>query len=90
MSPRPPPPHSDIADRSCSLAELAAGERGVVVAVDRGTAVGRRLLDLGFVPKTPVAVVRDAPLGDPVEYEVRGTRFCLRRSEARLVQVRPG
>jgi len=34
-------------------------------------------------------MVRNAPLGDPVIYELRGTQLCLRRSEARLVQVRP-
>jgi Fe2+ transport system protein FeoA len=89
MSIQPQPDPQESPTPSCSLAELEKGERGVVVEVDAATPVGRRLLDLGFVPRTPVTVVRNAPLGDPVEYEVRGTRFCLRRAEARLVQVRP-
>jgi Fe2+ transport system protein FeoA len=70
------------------LAELAPGRAGVVAHVDAGDRVGRRLLDLGFVPQTRVLVVRRAPLGDPFEYELRGTRLCLRRSEAARVRVR--
>ena len=49
------------------LADLPPGARAVVERVDPGLAIGRRLLDLGFVPGTEVRVVRRAPLGDPVE-----------------------
>ncbi len=73
-----------------SLAELEPGAGARVTAVDGGSAIGRRLLDLGFVPGTEVRVVRRAPLGDPIEYELRGYRLCLRRSEALRVQVEPG
>lgn len=72
-----------------SLAELALGVRAVVAYVDPGRPIGRRLLDLGFVPDTPIRALRRAPLGDPVSYEVRGAQLCLRRSEARHVLVRP-
>jgi ferrous iron transport protein A len=70
-----------------SLADLEPGAGARVAAVDAGSRIGRRLLDLGFVPGTEVQVVRRAPLGDPVEYELRGTRLCLRRSEALRVRV---
>jgi ferrous iron transport protein A len=70
-----------------SLADLEPGARARVAAVDAGSAIGRRLLDLGFVAGTAVRVVRRAPLGDPVEYELRGYRVCLRRSEALRIQV---
>ena len=71
------------------LADLEPGAGARVAAVDAGSAVGRRLLDLGFVPGTEVRVVRRAPLGDPVEYELRGYRLCLRRSEALRIRVEP-
>ncbi len=45
------------------------------------TPVPPRLRDLGFVPDTPLRVVRAAPLGDPVEIEIRGYRVCLRRAD---------
>ena len=72
-----------------SLADLAPGSTARVAAVDPLSPIGRRLLDLGFVPGTAVQVVRRAPLGDPVEYELRGYRLCLRRSEAQRIQVEP-
>ncbi|MCX8072316.1 MAG: FeoA domain-containing protein [Candidatus Binatia bacterium] len=43
--------------------------------------VSHRLLDLGFVPGTRLKIVRRAPLGDPVEIEIRGTRLCFRRRQ---------
>lgn len=70
-----------------TLASLAPGREAAIERVDTSTAVGRRLLDLGFAPGTRVRVVRRAPMGDPVAYELRGYRICLRRAEAALVQV---
>jgi Fe2+ transport system protein FeoA len=72
-----------------SLARLGVGAAAVVEAVESGSAVGLRLLDLGFVPGTVVRALRRAPLGDPTLYELRGTQLCLRRSEAERVRVRP-
>jgi ferrous iron transport protein A len=59
-----------------------------VLGVDTSVAAGRRLLDLGFLPETPLRVLRRAPLGDPVVYELRGYRICLRRADAARVRVR--
>jgi ferrous iron transport protein A len=73
---------------SVALADLEPGAGAWVESVDPSSATGRRLLDLGFVPGTRVRVVRRAPLGDPVEYELRGYRLCLRRSEALRIRVR--
>ena len=46
-----------------------------------------RVLALGFVPGTEVKSVRRAPFGDPTEYELRGGRVSLRRSEAALLLI---
>jgi len=72
-----------------SLADVLPGSSARVVAVDPQSPIGRRLLDLGFVAGTVVRVLRRAPLGDPVEYELRGYRVCLRRSEASRIAVEP-
>jgi Fe2+ transport system protein FeoA len=61
----------------------------VIHRVEVNSGIGRRLLDLGFVPETPVAVLRRAPLGDPVSYQLRGYQICLRRSEAEQILVLP-
>jgi Fe2+ transport system protein FeoA len=71
-----------------TLADLGPGARAVVERVDPGLPIGRRLLDLGFVKDTAIRVLRSAPLGDPVSYEIRGSRLCLRRRDARHVWVR--
>lgn len=69
------------------LAELAAGERARVVAVDAGSDAARRLMDLGLIRGTPVEVMRRAPLGDPIEVRLRGFMLTLRRSEAEHITV---
>ena len=72
-----------------SLARLRPGESGVVESLAPDDAVTQRLRDLGFVTGTRIAVLRTAPLGDPVLYELRGYELSLRRSEASRVRVRP-
>lgn len=48
-----------------------------------------RLRELGLVPGTKIRVVRRAPLGDPIEVAVRGSRIAMRRSEARHIEILP-
>ncbi|MGH0035879.1 MAG: FeoA family protein [Myxococcota bacterium] len=72
------------------LSELRPGDLGRVCQVSESSALERRLLDLGFLPETPVRMIRRAPLGDPIEFEIRGTRICLRREEAGHIRVRLG
>jgi Fe2+ transport system protein FeoA len=72
-----------------TLADLPPGASARIERVE-ATPIGRRLLDLGFVPETPIRVLRRAPLGDPTTYELRGTRLCLRRAEALAVWVSQG
>jgi DtxR family Mn-dependent transcriptional regulator len=69
------------------LHELSVGQRGVVVRVGGQGPAKRRMMDMGLVPGTEVKVVRVAPLGDPVEFEVKGYSLSLRKSEARNITV---
>lgn len=71
-----------------TLADLAIGAEGVVVAVDCPRAVARRLMEMGVLPGTSVAVVRVAPLGDPIEIGVRGCSISIRRREAAGIVLR--
>lgn len=76
---------------SASLAGLRTGERARVAglaAACRGAA-RRRLLDLGFVPGTPVEVDLVSPGGDPTAYRVRGAVVALRREQAALIRIVP-
>ena len=63
------------------------GHCAEIKTVDESSPIGRRLLELGFRPGTQLRVIRRAPLGDPTTYELRGSRFCLRRAEAERISV---
>jgi ferrous iron transport protein A len=81
-------PTSSSSASPITLDTLSPGETGVVVGLVGKEPVDQRLLDLGLVPGTPVRALRRAPLGDPTEYELRGYRLCLRRTEGARVRVR--
>lgn len=69
------------------LSELPVGGRALVVAVEGEGAFRRRMLELGFLPGTPVERTGQAPLGDPLTIEVRGAVLCVRAVDARHVRV---
>ena len=68
---------------------LAPGESATIARLDGDPGIARRLMELGLVPGTIVAIVRTAPFGDPLELIVRGVHLSLRRSEARSIHVTP-
>ena len=73
-----------------SLSDLRLGTSGRVIGLQENTAddpIVNRLSNLGFVPGRTVTPLRRAPLGDPVVYRVADYELCLRRQEARMVQV---
>ena len=72
-----------------SLAELPRGRVATVESVGGERPFRRRLMEMGLVPGTRVSVVNVAPLGDPMEIELRHGRMSIRRHEASLVSVRP-
>ena len=70
------------------LSELDVGETAEVVAYSAGSRGYRtRLMAMGLTPGTRFTLKRLAPLGDPVEIEVRGFALTLRKQEAEFVRV---
>ena len=72
---------------SGSLDTLPLGLAARVVNVHGGSAISRRLMEMGVVPGAPIKVIRSAPLGDPIQVCVRNYHLALRRSEARAISV---
>ena len=72
---------------SSSLAEIPLGRTATVTRVDGSRAFRRRLLEMGLVPGTEVKVVTVAPFGDPLQIEIRGGQWSLRRLEAAQIAV---
>lgn len=69
------------------LTQVRIGQRASVKRLTCKGAVRQRMLDMGLVPGAEIAVVRRAPLGDPIEFDVKGYHLSLRRSEAEQVLV---
>ena len=73
--------------KSERLADLSTGSRGVIVRVLGQGAFRKRISEMGFVKGQLVKVIKNAPMKDPVEYEIMGYKVSLRRSEADLIEV---
>jgi len=70
------------------LSDLKPGETGTVVGYGKGTiAYKERLLAMGLTRGADFSVERVAPLGDPIEIQVRGFALSLRKGEAACVLV---
>ena len=69
------------------LNEFAIGESGVVKAVGGEGKIKRRLFDMGVTPGAEIFLRKKAPLGDPLEVNIRGYELTLRKTEAELVTM---
>lgn len=69
------------------LADLKPGQSGIVTAVAGTGRLACRLMEMGLVPGVSVQVLRKAPLGDPIQYRVRGAVISMRAAEAASVTV---
>ena len=69
------------------LSELKSGEAAVILKVRGHGGFRRRIMEMGFVRGKRVEVILNAPLQDPIEYNIMGYAISLRRSEANMVEV---
>ena len=74
-------------DDSVSLASLSPGQKGKITALDLHGAQKGRVMEMGLTAGTTIEVIKVAPMGDPVQYKVRGGHISLRKAEAALIQV---
>ena len=69
------------------LSDLHTDDEAVIIKVLGHGAFRKRITEMGFVKGKKVRVIKNAPLRDPIEYEIMGYKLSLRRSEAELVEV---
>ncbi|MBQ5836733.1 MAG: ferrous iron transport protein B [Alistipes sp.] len=69
------------------LSELKTGESAIVLKVLGHGGFRRRIVEMGFVRGVKISVVQNAPLKDPIEYNILGYNISLRRSEAKMVVI---
>ncbi|MBR0148086.1 MAG: FeoA domain-containing protein [Lachnospiraceae bacterium] len=70
-----------------TLKDVKVGETVVVVKLHGEGAVKRRIMDMGITKNTSVYVRKVAPLGDPIEVNVRNYELSLRKADAEMIEV---
>ena len=70
-----------------TLDQLRPGMTGKIISVGGEGELRLRLLDMGLIPRTEVALIKVAPMGDLIEIRVRGYELTLRVSDARNIEV---
>ena len=71
-----------------TLRDVAVGQQAEVVKVHGEGAVRKRIMDMGITKGVTIYVRKVAPLGDPVEMQVRGYELSLRKVDCAMVEVK--
>ena len=74
-------------ESSVLLSHLTVGETAKIIEFRDHGSICQRLLEMGITPDEEVKVIRFAPMGDPIEIEIRGYRLSLRKQEAEMIVV---
>ncbi|MCR5088526.1 MAG: ferrous iron transport protein A [Oscillospiraceae bacterium] len=70
-----------------TLREAAVGSTARVVKLHGEGAVKRRIMDMGITKGVEVYIRKVAPLGDPMEVNVRGYELSIRKADAELIEI---
>ena len=76
-----------LKERRMTLRDLKVGESGRILNNRTSGALKQRFMDMGITKGVVVKVVKIAPLGDPVEIEIRGYHLSIRKDDAREIEV---
>jgi Fe2+ transport system protein FeoA len=71
-----------------TIAELKVGQSGTISAVGGEGALRLRFLDMGLIPGTKVTLQKVAPMGDPVQINLRGYELTIRLEDAGKITLR--
>lgn len=72
---------------STQLHLLRPGQRALIARINGENALRRRFVEMGIVKGETILIERHAPLGDPVEYLIKGYHLALRKEEAAQIEV---
>ena len=68
---------------------LRPGQRAIITRINGESTLRRRFIEMGIVKGETILIERNAPLGDPVEYFIKGYHLALRKEEAAYIEVSP-
>ena len=69
------------------LSDLKPGTQAVIKKINLSGSLKRRLMDMGVVPNEIIVVEKIAPLGDPIEINIKNYKLSIRKSEAEKIEV---
>ena len=69
------------------LDTVITGEKARIVSVRAKGQLRKRLLEMGIIPGAIIESIRVAPLGDPVEFRVKGYNLSIRKGDASCIEV---
>ena len=70
-----------------TLKELSVGQSGTIRRIGTAGALKQRFMDMGITKGTAVKVIKIAPLGDPIEIEIRGYNLSIRKEDAGKIEM---
>lgn len=70
-----------------TLKDVKFGQTVTVIKLHGDGAVKRRIMDMGLTKGTEVFIRKVAPLGDPIEINVRGYELSLRKEDAEMIEI---
>ena len=70
-----------------TLKDARVGDTVAVVKLHGGGAVRRRMMDMGITKGVSLYIRKVAPLGDPMELNIRGNDLSLRKADAELIEI---
>ena len=71
------------------LSDLVKGQKGIVLGLhNNNPAVKRRLLDMGITTGVVVSIKKIAPMGDPIDIELRGYELCIRKADMKEIDIK--
>lgn len=74
--------------QKCYLSDLKVGQSAKVLRLKMDEQeVRRHLLDMGITKGTNILIKKIAPMGDPVDIELRGYELCIRKKEMKCIDV---
>ena len=77
-----------MSESAIPLSELNVGESGIIVKLNIKGAARQRFLAMGLVKRETILVKRVAPLGDPIDFLIKGYDLSLRKAEASEILVK--
>ena len=72
---------------STQLHLLQPGQKATITKINGASALRRRFVEMGILKGETILIERNAPLGDPVEYFIKGYHLALRKEEAAFIEV---